>query len=252
MSAHASPRVRDTRLRLVEIAGNRNWGTAIAATLLLSAAPAAAQVGSTISIFSDDRFRGFSLSDGHQVGILDLSYDAPNGFYAAVPGTMVESPKEGVRPLGLQLNGGYATQLTPDLTADVGIVHARYSHYSGLRSGLSYTEVYAGLEGRVLSSRFYFSPHYLGRGATTYAELNAQLPAGQQFTIEAHAGVFIPLYAYSHGGRSVSRYDWQVGLSRPMGRFILHAALSGGGPKQDYYGDYSSGHALTIGLDYAL
>jgi uncharacterized protein (TIGR02001 family) len=220
--------------------------------LFFSAAPAAAQVGAAVSILSDDRFRGFSLSDGHPVGTLEVSYDSPSGFYAAASGTLVESAGDGLHPLGFNLNGGYAATVGRGLTADLGIVHARYSRYSGLRSGLSYTEIYAGISGKMLSSRIYFSPHYLGRGATAYAELNAQVAAGRDFTIEGHTGLFLPFYSYSGGGRSRTRYDWNIDLSRPAGRFIFRAALNGGGPRQEYYGDYSAGHALTFGIDYAL
>ena len=252
MTARANPHGPDTPPRLADIVGRRHRGAVLAAILFFSAAPAAAQVGAAVSILSDDRFRGFSLSDGHPVGTFELSYDSPSGFYAAASGILVESTGDGLHPLGFNLNGGYAATVGRGLTADLGIVHARYSRYSGLRSGLSYTEIYAGISGKMLSSRIYFSPHYLGRGATAYAELNAQVPAGRNFTIEGHTGLFLPFYSYSGDGRSRTRYDWNIGLSRPAGRFIFRAALNGGGPRQEYYGDYSAGHALTFGIDYAL
>jgi len=252
VTARANPRGPETPPRLADIIGRRHRWAALAAALFFSAAPAAAQVGAAASLLSDDRFRGFSLSDGHPVGTLELSYDDPSGFYAAASGTVVENGGDRLHPLGVNLNAGYAAAVGRDLTADLGIVHARYSRYSGLRSGLSYTEIYAGVSGKMLSSRIYFSPHYLGRGATAYAELNAQVPAGHDFTIEGHTGLFVPFYAYSGGSRSRTRYDWSIGLSRPAGRFILRAALSGGGPRQDYYGDYSAGHAVTFGIDCAL
>jgi uncharacterized protein (TIGR02001 family) len=252
VTARASQPVQGTRKRLAEIVGRAHCGAILATILLCSAAPASAQVGAAVSLLSDDRFRGFSLSDGHPVAALELSYDSPTGFYAAASGTLVGSAAEGARPLGLQLEGGYAAQVSSGLTAEAGIVHARYSRYSGLRSGLSYTEVYAGLEGKTLSSRVYFSPRYLGRGATAYGELNAALPLGGHFTFQGHAGLFVPLYAYSRGSRSLDRYDWQLGVSRPVGRLIFHAALGGGGPRQYYYGDYSAGHTAIFGVDYAL
>jgi len=252
VTARANPRGPDTPPRLANIAGRGHCGAALAAILFFSAAPAAAQVGGAVSILSDDRFREFSLSDGHPVGTLEVSYDSPNGYYADASGTLVESTGDGLHPLGFNLNGGYATTIGRGLTADLGVVHARYSRYSGLRSGLSYTEVYAGLSGKILSLRVYFSPHYLGRGATAYAELNAQVPAGHDFAIEGHAGLFVPFYTYSGGSRSLNRYDWSIGVSRPAGRFIFRAVVSGGGPREAYYGDYSAGHALAFGIDYAL
>lgn len=223
----------------------------IAAILSCFAQPANAAVGAAVSVFSDDRFRGFSLSEGDPVATLDVSYDAPAGFYAAGSGTIVGNPRDGLRPLGLQLNGGYARPLKSGLTADFGLIHAGYSRYSGLGSRRSYTEAYAGLEGKLLSARLHYSPNYLGRGATTYGELDGQLPV-DEITIDAHAGILIPLYGGDDHYQAASHYDWHVGVSRPLGRFILHAALSAGGPREPYYGDYSSGHAITLGVSWAL
>ena len=252
MTARAHPPDPDTPPRFVEIRDRGHRAALLAAVLLCSAAPAAAQLGAAASIASDDRFRGFSLSDGRPVGTIEASYDGSSGFYAAASGTLVERSGDRIRPLGYNLDAGYAATIGSGLTADTGVIHADYSRYSGLRSGLTYTEIYAGISGKLLSSRLYFSPRYFGRGATTYAELNGHFPAGGDFNIEGHAGVFVPLYGYSRGSRSVARYDWQIGLSRPAGRFIFRAALVGGGPRQYDYGDYSGGHAFTFGVDCAL
>src|SRR5436190_194451 len=67
-----------------------------AAAFLLTASPATAQAGVAVSIFSDDRFRGYSLSDGRPVGILDLSYDAANGLYGALSGSVVATRHDGL------------------------------------------------------------------------------------------------------------------------------------------------------------
>src|SRR4051794_35583423 len=64
-------------------------------------APAAAQFGAVVSAYTDQRFRGYSLSDGRPVGILDLSYDAPNGIYAGASGSLVATRHEGLKGLGL-------------------------------------------------------------------------------------------------------------------------------------------------------
>ena len=60
-----------------------------AAAILLScwAAPASAQIGATASVFSDAQFRGYSLSAGRPVAILDFAYDDASGFYVDVSGT---------------------------------------------------------------------------------------------------------------------------------------------------------------------
>ncbi len=50
---------------------------AIGCIILASSVPAGAEVGATASIFSEARLRGISLSAGHPVGEISLSYDDP-------------------------------------------------------------------------------------------------------------------------------------------------------------------------------
>ena len=146
--------------------------TAIAICCLYAAAPAEADVGAAVSVFNDARFRGFSISDHHPVGLVDLSYDDASGAYLAASGTAVAS-SDGVHPLALIVNGGFAKRLQSGITIDAGIVHSEYSHYSSALSGRSYTEVYGGVSRKSVSGRLYFSPHYFGTGhATLYGELD--------------------------------------------------------------------------------
>src|SRR3954451_12073395 len=76
----------------------RGWGRAansVAFVLAAAApAPAAAQVGLVASTYSDQRFRGYSLSDGRPVGIIDLSFDRAGGFYADASGIVVAARNE--------------------------------------------------------------------------------------------------------------------------------------------------------------
>ena len=90
------------------------------------AAPARAEVGATVSAFSDLRFRGYSLSEGSPVAILDLAVDDPSGLYADAAGMGVFR-NSGPAPLALQLTGGYAKRLKSGTTLDFGITHSTYS-----------------------------------------------------------------------------------------------------------------------------
>jgi uncharacterized protein (TIGR02001 family) len=214
--------------------------------------PAAAQVGAAISAFSDYRFRGYSLSDGRPVGIIDLSYDAPDGLYAALSGVGVATRNDGLEPLGLQLNAGYAMRLESGLTLDLGAVHSNYSRYSS-RAHKSYTEVYAGVSGKLISSRVYISPDYLNSGAwTLYGEVDGSVPAGSKLHFTGHVGTLIPL----HGGDRYdyhAEFDWRLGVARDIGRLSLHADLSGVQRGRDLYEErYHGRTAFVIGLTYAL
>jgi uncharacterized protein (TIGR02001 family) len=229
----------------------RSFANILATALLLfPASPAAAQVGAAISLFSDDRFRGYSLSEGRPVAIADLSYDAPNGIYGAASGTLVAT-REGIRPLGVQVNGGYAKRLPSGLSVDVGALHATYSSYSGL-VWRSYTEVYAGIAGKLVSSRVSVSPAYFGSGWTVHGEVTAGYSLSRNLNIAADLGLLVP--AGSHGYREQSHpvYDARVAIDRTFGRVSVHAAFTSRGAAREFYGRRSSRNALIVGISCSL
>jgi uncharacterized protein (TIGR02001 family) len=216
--------------------------------------PAAAQAGASVSFFTDNRFRGYSLSDGRPVAILDLSYDAPRGFYAAASGSIVATRRDGLQPLGLQLNGGYAKRLSSGLTVDLGIVHSSYSHYSSRGPAKSYTEAYAGLAGKLLSSRIYVSRGYLKAGSwTLYGEVDASVPAGTRLHLTGHLGMLVPLERRGAGETYRPELDWRLGLARDIGPITVSAAWTGRGRSHDFDRERSYGRsALVLGFTYVL
>jgi uncharacterized protein (TIGR02001 family) len=218
-----------------------------ACAYLFSATPATAEVGAAISVFSDARFRGYSLSSGQPVAILDLSYDDASGAYAAVSGSAVVRTSE-VEPLGLQLNAGYARRLSSIGTLDVGIVHSEYSNYSTAIPGNSDTELYVGLTRKHLSGRLYFSPHYFESGTwTLYGELDHSLDLAPTLNLNGHIGMLAPVRRLD-GSVARSAYDWRVRLNRQFGRLSVHAAATGGRQVYRYEGiARHDGKALVFG-----
>jgi uncharacterized protein (TIGR02001 family) len=202
-------------------------------------------------VFSDARFRGYSLSEGHPVGIVDLSYDGPSGLYAAVSGSALASSEDGIKPLGLQLNAGYAKRLS-EVTLDAGVIHSIYSRYSSRGYANAYTELYAGLAYKFLSSRVAFSPHYFEHGARTlYGELDADVSPVRKLHLTGHAGMLIPLDYGDGSETNAVQYDWRIGVSRDVGRASLHLIGSGGGPGHDYYnGRAHSRNAVIAGVSW--
>jgi len=83
----------------------------IALVVLGVPSQAMGQVGAVLSAYTDLRFRGLSLSDGQPVGLADLSYDHSSGIYGALSGSIVATRHEGLKPLGLTLNAGYARRV---------------------------------------------------------------------------------------------------------------------------------------------
>ena len=211
-------------------------------------------MGAVVSVFSDARFRGISLSDGRPVGILDLSYDAPGGLYGAFSGSVVDTRGEGIRALGVVLNGGYATRLRSGLTADVGIVHSRYSQYSGVASGRAYTEVYAGLAGKLVGARLSVSPNYLGASRwTLHGEINGHIDLSKRLLLDGEIGVLVPLRGGAYDGNAQAEVDARVGLARQVGRVTLHAAVTARGRSADPYVDREHRRtAVIVGVSIAL
>lgn len=216
-------------------------------------APAAADVGASVSFFSEASFRGYSLSEGRPVGILNLSYDHPAGFYAATSGTAVFGSSDLVEPLSLQLNGGYARRLGSDAVLDLGIAHSSYSQYASKGSS-SYTEVYAGLSRKAVSARISYAPHYFVHGASAfYGEVDANVSPMPKLNLNAHVGLLIPLDYSEEAEKPRNQHDWRIGVARQVGRMSLHAFLTGGGPDPDYYRGHNHNRTnLVLGLSYPL
>ena len=223
----------------------------IAGCAWCAASPATAEIGAAVSVFSDSRLRGYSLSGGHPVGIVDVSYDDPSGLYAAASASALASSNDGIKPLGLQLNGGYAKRLS-GVTLDFGAIYSTYSNYSSRGSSSSYTEIYAGAAYKFLSSRIAFSPHYFEGGARTfYGEIDANFSPARKLHLTGHAGLLVPINY--RGENPSNQYDWRVGVSRDVGKVTLHVIGSGGGPGRDYYrGRWHNRNALVVGASLAL
>lgn len=237
-----------TALRARGRAGSKLGIAFAAAVLPVIPTRAHAQTGAAVSVFSDYRFRGFSLSESRPVALLDLSYDAARGVYAAASGSVVAARGEGLRALGVAVNGGYAKQFASGLTVDVGATYARYSSYSGLGSSRSYGEFYSGVRGKILSSRLSLSPDYFGAGAALYGEVTGQISPARNVQLQAAVGVLAPL----RGGYRVSP-DGRVGLEWVTGRFSLHAAVTVRGGGRTFYRVRHSDHtAVVLGLGYPL
>jgi uncharacterized protein (TIGR02001 family) len=234
-----SPRL-DWRIRRLHL-------TLLCVVSALAPARAAAELGVTASVFSDARYRGYSLSEGEPVANLDFAYDNPSGFYAggAASGFLHHGKKP--TPLALQVDAGYAKQLTSETTIDVGVTHSNYSHYSRSERGNSFTEFYAGLGWKGLSSRLSFSPHYFEAGEwTAYGEVNGQVSPASKWTINAHLGMLVPLRTAARLN-SRTGTDWSIGASRSLGRVSLHATWSDGTPSGDVFDNRRHSRSALVG-----
>lgn len=198
--------------------------------------------------------RGYSLSDDRPVAILDLTYDAPNGVYGAVSGTLVTSRHDGIQPLGVEVDAGFAKRLNAGLTLDIGATHSSYSHYSSRGTSSSYSEAYIGLGAKFLSARLSISPDYLqSHSWSAYGELNGSVAIASKLRLNGHIGLVVPFTSYGYDQSHHREVDWRIGAAKDVGRLTLSAAWTGvargAGMAQHRV---RKSRALVAGLTYAL
>jgi uncharacterized protein (TIGR02001 family) len=199
--------------------------------MLWLATPVLAEPGASISISSDDRFRGHSLSQGRPVAALDLSYDDATGIYLGGSATGVATAHSGLQFLGLEENIGYTHQLGMGPSIDVGLVHSHYAEYFSGGYATTYDEAYIGLITRHVATHLHYSPDYFGRGyATIYADLDGVVRPAEKWRLNGHLGLLTHM-----NGHRASAYDWRIGVARQLGAFDVQLAWTGSGPAPDYY-----------------
>lgn len=176
---------------------------------------------------NDYRLRGYSISEGHAVGIADIAYDHGSGFYANGSVIAGQRGDQDLTVVGLIGNLGYAKRLNSRFTLDSGVVHiGRLQHYGPSATG-HYTEGYVGLNTGNLSARISYSPNYLRKGVKTlYGEINGGLDILAKLRLDGHLG-YLDCVDWPPGRRCDDRIDWRVGLSRQFERLEAHVALSG-------------------------
>ena len=225
-------------------------GSCLLALLLATVigSPARAQVALGLAVESDYRFRGYSLSAGRPTAALNLAYDDPSGLY--LNGSLIGfHRRDGPDLLGYQANIGYARRLGPIVSVDAGLVHSQYRFpYYGRTRSRSYTEAYVAAHVRDFTARVFYSPHYFRDGVSTvYGEVEAAYQPSPNWRLNAHAGVLTYLATPAYFDSRTS-YDWRLSASRQFGAAEVHAAVSGGGPGEDYYdGRAHDRTALTVG-----
>ena len=170
------------------------------------------------------------------MGIIDVSYDASNGIYAAASGLVVAARDVGLKGLGLTLNGGYAKAISPGLSLDIGALHSVYSRHSGLVGGRSYTEAYVGVSSKYVGARLSVSPNYIGPGSwTAHGEVDGHVGLTHTLLLDGSLGILTPIGSRSYQNGSHPQWDARIGLSQRVGPITLHAAVTGRGRSSQHY-----------------
>jgi uncharacterized protein (TIGR02001 family) len=158
---------------------------AVALWFALAAVDASAQISGSLTLVSDYRFRGISLSHNRPAAQLGVAYDDAQSWYAGAFASTVQLADPINRQLQTTAFVGYVRRFPSGLSSEVG---ADYSTFTGPH-GYSYPEVYWGIASENLSGRVYYSPRYFGQVSDAiYGEVNAVQPLFDRVRLLAHAG----------------------------------------------------------------
>ncbi|HEY1328711.1 MAG TPA: TorF family putative porin [Casimicrobiaceae bacterium] len=179
-AAHASaaPRVRRKPLC-----------TSLPATLLLAlvASRAYAQFSGTVSLLSDYRYRGVSLTDDQPAAQLGVVYDDPRNWYVGAVATTAITHCAGACA-GVQAvsYAGYAWRQPSGVTLDAGLD----VWFSTASQRYSFAEMYAGFTYVNTSGRVYYAPRYFGQDTpSVYVEVTQTLPVHDRVRLLGHVGL---------------------------------------------------------------
>jgi uncharacterized protein (TIGR02001 family) len=205
--ARALSRLSRNRRRPHEPTGLR---AAIAACVALVCANAAAQqLSGSLSVVSDYRYRGVSLSGNDPAAQASINYDDASGFYAGAFASTVQFAFETSRELQAISFLGYAWQLPSGVSGEVGIDYSLFT-----RTGdYNYAEIYSGFASGNWSGRVHYAPRYFGRdGNAIYGELNFAQPLSERVRIIAHGGVLWSKGGNPYGSSDQTTFDASLGV----------------------------------------
>lgn len=210
--------------------------------LVLLAGVARAQVGGSIVVESDYRFRGVSLSSENPTAHLNLNYDHPRGWYAGASLAGVEF-EPGPRRAAITAYGGWARRQGKGQAWEAGAIWNQFPD----AAVYNYAELYAGFIAERWSARVYLSPDYFGRGVRTlYAEFNGAHSLTSDLRSFAHLGALVPLAVDTARGVAQTRYDARVGLGLRMDAFDLRLAWVGSSQALPYVGAYEQRRSTVV------
>lgn len=200
-----------------------------------------AQISGNVTVVTEYRYRGVSLSEGDPEGQLSLGYDNAAGWYA---GGLVS----GVRLYDLNTEqfivyGGYTKSLFSGLSIDGGVSNTTFRR----ASDYNYNEAYIGVTSDRYSARLYYSPSYFYQNARTlYGELNVPYTITDNVQLLAHIGLLHHLTDNDSTETDLStRYDYRIGLNTRVSDWNFQIALVGLQKKSNIYEQYVDRHLHT-------
>jgi uncharacterized protein (TIGR02001 family) len=223
------------------------WGLGLSLGLIAppDARAGEGQLGGALSLDTDYRLRGVSLTDNRPAVALSLAYDHGSGAYAGVAVVAHDPSEGGARLLGHMEYAGYAVQGPGGYAWDVGVDNQDFVPYGPQRLHLRYSEAYVGVSKGDLSARVYYSPNYLPNwGTTAYLDLNGVVRPADNWRLSGHAGALIP--AGGGDGPVRTRYDLRLGVARDFKAGEIRANFTTAWPTPNALSS-RTGPALVVG-----
>jgi uncharacterized protein (TIGR02001 family) len=181
-------------------------------------------VSGSVSVVSNYRYRGVSLSHNDPAAQLALVYDHPQGWYAGAFASTVRIGQPSSHEGQGIFFAGYARTMPSGVTWEAGI---DYSGFTGATS-YAYSEVYVGAAYEKVSARLYYSPRYYGRAADAiYGELDAAHRLFDRVQLVAHVGAFWTNGRNFYGTVPDPVFDGRLGLVLEFDRFNVQLSLVG-------------------------
>lgn len=194
---------------------------------LLIAAPACAQVSGSVSVLTDYRYRGASLSDGRPALLVHAGYDFASGVYAGAQLASVRVDDEGGGAEAMVLAYfGRTGALPRDWHWDAGAQYAVFASSHEYDHG----ELYAGVGTRNAGIRLHYSDAYFGRGPAWYAQWDARRALSERWALLAHVG----MTRIDEGRHAYNITDWTVGLGMTVGSHEVQLLWNGASGSPPY------------------
>ena len=186
----------------------RRWLCRVPAALALGAAlPAHGQFVGTLTLTSENRYRGTATEDAGPVLRASAMGDASSGAYAGISGLwLTRDARLASAEALLGWSGRFAqVEALHDLDPGWGWDLAWHRTHYAENSRYDFDEAMAGLLAPGWSARLWWSPHYFG---SDYSSLYAGIDASHDFSEHWRAFAHVGTLRYGQGA-----YGW-----RPPGR----------------------------------
>lgn len=217
---------------------------------LVVAPSARAQVSASVSVASDYRLWGVSLTDRRPAASLNLDYNDLSGVYLGGSAIAEQTSRTGVEMLGHVEYLGLATHRDGGVSWDVGVRNQSTTLYADRRRELRYSDVYLGASRDDLSLYVHYYPDRISHsGSLVYVDLSGAIRRAQNWRLSGHVGVLTPLEGSGgqKGGRE--RYDLRLGVTREFRTCEITLGWTAASPKPRPTGLPSDG-ALLLGATF--